>query len=255
MRISNDHNDQLSSTKIRHLLNILTKEASSHKFIVFSEFTSMLDLISPFLTTARLPFTRYDGSMRNDDREASLARLRNDPACRILLCSLKCGALGLNLTAASRVVILEPFWNPFVEEQAIDRVHRLNQTRDVVVYRLTIRDSVEERILELQEKKRELAKAAIEGGGMKGGKLDMKDIMSLFRREAEFDRKHEDGLALALASGTAGLLDAGRSTAPPPPPTSRAVGNGRVISGERPKWKSPGTASTSQFDASFGRRW
>lgn len=100
------------SAKIRHLLRIVHQERKDHKIIVFSQFTSMLDLIEPFLKEKRLVFTRYDGSMRNDLREASLERLRNDPKTRILLCSLKCGSLGLNLTAASRVVILEPFWNP-----------------------------------------------------------------------------------------------------------------------------------------------
>lgn len=101
-----------NSAKIKHLLKILRRESADHKFIVFSQFTSMLDLIEPFLNKNRLVFTRYDGSMRNDHREASLERLRTDPKTRILLCSLKCGSLGLNLTAASRVVILEPFWNP-----------------------------------------------------------------------------------------------------------------------------------------------
>lgn len=100
------------SAKIRKLLAILHRESAHHKFIVFSQFTSMLDLIEPFLRQGRLVFTRYDGSMRNDHREASLERLRTDARTRILLCSLKCGSLGLNLTAASRVVILEPFWNP-----------------------------------------------------------------------------------------------------------------------------------------------
>ena len=100
------------STKIRHLLKILRKESGKFKFIVFSQFTSMLDLIEPFLQRDGLIFTRYDGSMRNDAREASLERLRNEKETRILLCSLKCGSLGLNLTAASRVIILEPFWNP-----------------------------------------------------------------------------------------------------------------------------------------------
>jgi SNF2 family DNA or RNA helicase len=100
------------STKIRHLLEILEKETPEHKVIVFSQFTSMLDLIEPFLRRNGHSFTRYDGSMRNDHREASLTKLRNDRKTRVLLCSLKCGSLGLNLTAASRVVILEPFWNP-----------------------------------------------------------------------------------------------------------------------------------------------
>lgn len=102
----------ITSTKITHLLKILGKEAAQHKFIVFSQFTSMLDLIEPFMRQKGYKFTRYDGSMKNDDREASLGRLRNDANCRVLLCSLKCGSLGLNLTAATRVVILEPFWNP-----------------------------------------------------------------------------------------------------------------------------------------------
>ncbi|TLD32257.1 hypothetical protein E2P81_ATG05233 [Venturia nashicola] len=181
-----DRPDMAKSTKIRFLMDILKKDTPDHKVIVFSQFTSMLDLVEPFLKSGGYSFTRYDGSMKNDHREASLERLRNDKKCRVLLCSLKCGSLGLNLTAASRVVILEPFWNPFVEEQAIDRVHRLNQTVDVVVYRLTIADTVEERILDLQEAKRKLANAAIEGGKAIG-KLTMKDIMALFRRDAEHD--------------------------------------------------------------------
>lgn len=176
----------ITSTKIKHLLSILDKEVDEHKFIVFSQFTSMLDLIEPFLKRDGYKYTRYDGKMRNDHREAALKMLREEKSCRILLCSLKCGSLGLNLTAATRVVILEPFWNPFVEEQAIDRVHRLTQKVDVVVYKITIKDSVEERILELQEKKRELARQAIEGGKDGGvGKLGMREIMQLFRREAE----------------------------------------------------------------------
>ncbi|KAF2434342.1 hypothetical protein EJ08DRAFT_627869 [Tothia fuscella] len=192
-----------ASTKIRYLVDILKKETPNHKVIVFSQFTSMLDLVEPFLKSAGHVFTRYDGSMKNDMREASLNRLRNDKKTRVLLCSLKCGSLGLNLTAASCVVILEPFWNPFVEEQAIDRVHRLNQTVNVKVYRLTIADTVEERILDLQESKRKLAQAAIEGGkGEKGGaKLSMKDILNLFKRDAEFDHPVEaDG-------GVGGLLE------------------------------------------------
>ena len=109
---SDDSSSPKTSTKIQHLLKILHQECSTNKFIVFSQFTSMLNLIEPFLKRDGLIFTRYDGSMRNDQREASLERLRNDTKTRILLCSLKCGSLGLNLTAASRVVILEPFWNP-----------------------------------------------------------------------------------------------------------------------------------------------
>lgn len=221
--IEYDASDLTPSTKIRQLLAILEKETPDHKVIVFSQFTSMLDLIEPFLRRAGHDFTRYDGSMRNDLREASLHKLRNDKRCRVLLCSLKCGSLGLNLTVASRVVIMEPFWNPFVEEQAIDRVHRLNQTVDVTVYRLSIHNSVEERILALQEAKRKLAEAAIEGGKAVG-KLSMQDILALFKRDAEYDHQHvDDGTegdlymrtrVLDNAGGSQGGYDAGESTVP-----------------------------------------
>ncbi|KAK5724676.1 hypothetical protein LTR15_004723 [Elasticomyces elasticus] len=180
------------STKIRHLLRILHNEAGEHKIIVFSQFTTMLDLMQPHLKSAGLRYVRYDGSMRNDAREASLNALRTDPKCRVLLCSLKCGSLGLNLTAASRVVIVEPFWNPFVEEQAIDRVHRLNQTVDVKVYRLTVRNSVEEKILALQERKRELANAAIDGAVGNVNKLSMKEILGLFQHDAVHSSEDHD---------------------------------------------------------------
>ena len=221
-----------SSTKIRHLLNILKTETPDSKVIVFSEFTSMLDLVEPFLEDADYRFVRYDGKMRNDAREASLQALRTDPKTRILLCSLRCGSLGLNLTAASRVVILEPFWNPFVEEQAIDRVHRLNQTHDVVVYRLTIKDSVEERILALQEKKRELANAAIEGGKAVA-KLSMKDILNLFNRNAEQDPSHEDGVSSRGSFASLASAPQGRE---------RTSGGNKVKQG-------------MQFGEAYARRW
>ena len=187
----------IMSTKIRYLLSILKRDASKHKYIVFSFFTSMLDLIEPFLKQEGLVYTRYDGAMRNDLREASLERLRNHAKTRILLCSLRAGSLGLNLTAASRVVILEPFWNPFVEEQAIDRVHRLNQTQDVIVYKMTVKDTVEARILDLQDRKRELANATIEGKSA-AAKLTLQDMLKLFRHDAEH-LHGVDGIGLGKA--------------------------------------------------------
>lgn len=119
-----EYSNLVISTKIKHLLGILKEELKeNNKTIVFSQFTSMLDLIEPFLYREGIAFARYDGSMKNDAREASLRRLRGEGEyankkgvekefCGVLLCSLKCGALGLNLIAACRVVILEPFWNP-----------------------------------------------------------------------------------------------------------------------------------------------
>jgi len=234
-----------TSAKIQHLIKILQRESSTHKFIIFSQFTSMLDLIEPFLNREGLVFTRYDGSMRNDLREASLERLRNNSKTRILLCSLKCGSLGLNLTAASRVVILEPFWNPFVEEQAIDRVHRLNQTVDVTVYKLTIANTVEARILDLQEKKRALANAAIEGKAV--GKLSMKDILNLFRHDAEHDGRHDADPT--LGAKTKVLTTGGTGS-------SHIVSNDRVGPSSRvtpPVMAKPKTST--QENSVFGRRW
>ena len=244
------------STKIKHLIRILNAETPSHKFIVFSQFTSMLDLIEPFLKSANLKFTRYDGGMKNDLREASLERLRTDKNTRILLCSLKCGSLGLNLTAASRVVILEPFWNPFVEEQAIDRVHRLNQTVDVHVYKLTIANTVEERIFDLQEKKRALADAAIEGKG--AAKLSMKDMLALFRRDAEHDMKHD---AKHAELGTKTRVLGGISTSTPSRQDSmnstgsvgaRGVGYSQRVTPPIMERMMP---NKPKEDSVYGRRW
>ncbi|SPN99028.1 uncharacterized protein DNG_02067 [Cephalotrichum gorgonifer] len=204
----------VASAKIRELVKILQREAREHKFIVFSQFTSMLDLVEPFLVDEGFKHARYDGSMKNDEREESLRMLREDKATRILLCSLKCGSLGLNLTAATRVVILEPFWNPFIEEQAIDRVHRLTQKIDVVVYKLTVANTVEERILQLQEKKRLLAEQAIEGGMKKGAfKLGIAEMLALFKHgdSTDFGAEYEAREVAGAGVGQTRILEsAGR---------------------------------------------
>jgi len=101
-------------------------------------------------------FEYLDG--KTHDRQA---RFQEDPACRLFLISLKAGGLGLNLTAADYVFILDPWWNPAVEAQAVDRAHRIGQTRQVFAYRLITRDTVEEKVLELQATKRDLADAII----------------------------------------------------------------------------------------------
>jgi SNF2 family DNA or RNA helicase len=234
------------STKIRHLLRILHRETPKHKTIVFSQFTSMLDLIEPHMRQASISFVRYDGSMRPDERERALESLRSDRRTRVLLCSLKCGSLGLNLTAASRVVIVEPFWNPFVEEQAIDRVHRLNQTVDVKVFRLTVRHSVEERIIALQERKRELAKHAIEGGEA-AGKLSLKDILGLFRHDADHgDHDPKDRELWEKIGSDARILDWHGSASP-----ARRAG----VTSDRTKGKKNGRENMHKEHDVYGRRW
>ncbi|KAJ6261178.1 Importin-4 [Drechslerella dactyloides] len=211
-----DPSNSFASAKIRNLMKILKKEVDQqNKTIVFSAFTSMLDMIEPFLKHRGIKFVRYDGKMKNDERERSLEYLRKSPSCQVLLCSLKCGALGLNLTAANRVVILEPFWNPFVEEQAIDRVHRIGQTSDVVVYRMIIGNTIESRIQELQDRKRKIAEAAFGSGDLlqkgEAGKLTKADLLFLFKKDAE--QLHNDDEELAFAIGNKlNLMDNSMST-------------------------------------------
>ncbi|KAJ5776213.1 uncharacterized protein N7511_001224 [Penicillium nucicola] len=239
-------NGELPSTKIRHLMKILNREAPDFKFIVFSVFTSMLDKIEPFLNSANIGFARYDGGMTNNHREASLEKLRNHSGTRVLLCSLRAGALGLNLTAASRVVILEPFWNPFVEEQAIDRVHRLNQTIDVKIYKMVIKGTVEERIVELQDRKRELANATIEGKAG-AGKLTMRDMMALFGRDAESN--FTDKQSTLDFNNKVGLLNAAEEATPAPPSSQVSYSDPR----NRVRDAQPSRPRTE--DSVYGRRW
>jgi superfamily II DNA or RNA helicase len=151
------------SSKVERLLAALEEAAADgHKAIVFSQWTSLLDLVEPHLRTAAIPFTRLDGSTR--DRGAVVATFQADDGPPVLLASLKAGGTGLNLTAADHVFLLDPWWNPAAEDQAADRAHRIGQDRPVIVYRLVARDTVEERILALQEKKRALADVALAGG-------------------------------------------------------------------------------------------
>ena len=144
-----------TSSKIEALLEALeTAVAEGHKALVFSQWTSLLDLIEPALARAELPFTRLDGTTR--DRGDVVARFQADDGPPVMLVSLKAGGSGLNLTAADHVFLCDPWWNPAVEAQAADRTHRIGQTRPVFVYRLVAAATVEERILALQDAKRAL---------------------------------------------------------------------------------------------------
>jgi superfamily II DNA or RNA helicase len=129
-----------------------------HKVIVFSQFTTFLGLLRPRLDEARLAYEYLDGRTR--DREARVRRFQ-ETDCPLFLVSLKAGGLGLNLTAAEYVFLLDPWWNPAVEAQAIDRAHRIGQRRPVFAFRLIARDTVEEKVLELQASKRKLADAIV----------------------------------------------------------------------------------------------
>ncbi|OLL25184.1 putative ATP-dependent helicase [Neolecta irregularis DAH-3] len=182
-----NHKSIITSTKVRRMLEILTtRDESDRKTIVFSQFTQMFNLIEPMLDGAGIGYARYEGSMPNSKREESLRKLREDNKTRVLLCSLKCGSLGLTLTSASRVILLDVWWNPAVENQAIDRVHRIGQMRDVVVHKITIKDTVEERIVAMQEKKKAIAMQALgdsKGGKMISNKLSWSEALALFGRD------------------------------------------------------------------------
>ncbi len=135
--------------------------AENHKSLVFSQFTSMLSIVRQHLDDSGIEYEYLDGQTR--DRKSRVERFQNDDDCRVFLISLKAGGLGLNLTAAEYVFLLDPWWNPAVEAQAIDRAHRVGQTKTVFAYRMICRDTVEEKILELQRQKRELADAILAG--------------------------------------------------------------------------------------------
>lgn len=156
-----------SSAKVDALIKLLVEvreKDPTEKSVIFSQFSQMLNCLEGPLVEAGFCFVRLDGSMTSKKRQTALTTFQSkDPGSpTIFLLSLKAAGVGLNLVSASRVYMVDPWWNPAVEEQAMDRVHRLGQTRDVTVVRLIVTDSIEDRILELQERKRQLATSAFE---------------------------------------------------------------------------------------------
>jgi SNF2 family DNA or RNA helicase len=175
-----DRNLSIPSTKLNHLINsILEAIAEDHKILVFSQFTSMLELIVRELTREQVRFTYLDGQTK--DRQERVHAFQNDPSIKVFLISLKAGGTGLNLTAADYVFLFDPWWNPAAEQQAIDRAHRMGQTKNVFTYRLITKGTVEEKVVELQNQKKDLVKGVMgsdEGDFVK--KLDKTDIEYLF---------------------------------------------------------------------------
>ncbi|MEO6707948.1 MAG: SNF2-related protein [Planctomycetota bacterium] len=166
------------SAKLDTLLEMLEElRDSGHKALVFSQFTSFLALVKPELDKRNLKYDYLDGKTR--DREDRVESFQRDPSTHVFLISLKAGGVGLNLTAADYVFLLDPWWNPAVERQAIDRTHRIGQTRPVTAYRLVARDTVEEKVLALQERKRALADALFEGAGSALRELTRADLEAI----------------------------------------------------------------------------
>jgi hypothetical protein len=166
-----------TSSKVEALLEALqTAAADGHKALVFSQWTSFLDLVEPHLQRAGLAFLRLDGSTR--DRAGVVAGFQAKDGPPVLLASLKAGGTGLNLTAADHVFLCDLWWNPAVEDQAADRAHRIGQDRPVTIYRIVAVDTVEERILALQEQKRGLVDAAL-GDAAAAAALTRDDLLAL----------------------------------------------------------------------------
>lgn len=163
-------------TIIAQIKEVIDEE---HKCLVFSQFTSMLAYVKTALDNEHITYEYLDGKTK--DRQQHVEHFQNDLSCNVFLISLKAGAVGLNLTAAEYVFILDPWWNPAVEAQAIDRTHRIGQTKPVFAYRFICKDTVEEKILQLQSSKRNLAESVISADESLFKNIVWKDLEILFR--------------------------------------------------------------------------
>lgn len=176
--------DWETSGKIEKVMEILqaTRDRNEgEKTIIFSQFTSLLDILEVPIFRKGWDYKRYDGSMTSNARNEAVIEFSDKPNCTIMLVSLKAGNAGLNLVAASQVIIFDPFWNPYIEEQAIDRAHRIGQMRPVQVHKMLVPNTVEDRIVMLQEKKRALIEGALdEKASQNIGRLGERELAFLF---------------------------------------------------------------------------
>ena len=173
-----DHSAASGKTKLL-LQKLRVVVEKGHKALVFSQWTGFLDIIAKDLTQEGIPHLRLDGSTR--DRQQVVADFQSEDGPPVFLISLKAGGTGLNLTAADYVFIVDPWWNPAVEAQATDRAHRIGQTKPVIAVRMISEDTVEERIIALQNAKRDLAEAAIGGAESFAGKLTRDELLAMFQ--------------------------------------------------------------------------
>lgn len=168
------------SVKTEELLREIQENTGESKVLVFSQFTEMLSLIKEAFNKEKIVYNYLDGSTPAAKRQAEVDDFQTNEKSKVFLISLKAGGVGLNLTSADYVYLIDPWWNPAVEQQAIDRTHRIGQTKKVFAYKMICKDSVEEKIIKLQEKKKSLSKELVseENGFMK--KLTRDDVEFLF---------------------------------------------------------------------------
>jgi len=179
-----NHDTWRSSTKIEALLeelDALRQRDATTKSIVFSQFVNFLDLIAWRLQKAGFIICRLEGSMSPQARDATIKHFMNNVEVTVFLVSLKAGGVALNLTEASRVYLMDSWWNPAVEFQAMDRIHRLGQYRPVHAIKLVVEDSIESRIVQLQEKKSAMVDATLSTDDSAMGRLTPEDLGFLFR--------------------------------------------------------------------------
>lgn len=168
------------SVKLEELGREISENIGDHKALVFSQFLGMLALIREKMDELGINYTYFDGSTSAADREKAIQLFQNDDNCRVFLISLKAGGVGLNLTAADYVYLVDPWWNPAVEQQAIDRTHRIGQTKNIFAYRMICKDTVEDKILKLQERKKALAAELITDDATFVKSLTKEDVEYLF---------------------------------------------------------------------------
>jgi len=178
--LNEDHSYENHSVKLDELTREITENIGDHKVLIFSQFLGMLGLIRKKLEEEKIKYAYFDGSTSSTDRERAIQKFQHDEECRVFLISLKAGGIGLNLTAADYVYIVDPWWNPAVEQQAIDRTHRIGQTKNIFAYRLICKDSLEEKMLQLQERKRVLANDLVSDDNAMLKRLSREDIVFLF---------------------------------------------------------------------------
>lgn len=180
-RLREEYEPSAKIEKTLEILRALQGSKEGEKTIIFSQFTSLLDLLEVPISDEGWKYKRYDGSMTANARNQAVLEFSDKDDCKIMLVSLKAGNSGLNLVAASNVILFDPFWNPYIEEQAIDRAHRIGQVRPVKVHRILVAETVEDRIVKLQEQKRQLIENALdEKASQNIGRLDTRELAYLF---------------------------------------------------------------------------
>ncbi|KAF2664212.1 hypothetical protein BT63DRAFT_379159 [Microthyrium microscopicum] len=225
-----DEDPTLNGAKITKTIEIvqdLKANKPQEKILIFSQFTSLLDLLEVGLDLEGFKLERYDGTMSTEQRAVAVEKFRKDPAIPLMLISLKAGNAGLNLNFASQIVMLDPFWNPYVELQAHGRAHRIGQRLPVQVHRVVVPGTVEDRILALQaQKKQTIDQALDEGAGKSIGRLGTRELAYLFGLDQQGRVMPQNSSSRALPSTTVAGPSNSRALPPTAQPARAAAPNG-----------------------------